>query len=99
MFDGECEDPEDDLSDWVLRHRSGIVARYRNTGECTAIELRTIERLWFDGLGLRGLARRENVSPAAISARIANLSRKAPEFATWWRIKNRRRNNSGRISQ
>jgi hypothetical protein len=75
----------------LLRRVSATVARYRNHGWCTPTELRTIEALWLDGVSLRELARREHVKPAAISARIEGLARKAPEFYRWWLLKHRRR--------
>jgi len=84
----------------VLRRRKAATfARYRLAGWCTAVELSTIDALWFEGVSLRQLSKREGVSPAAISDRIAGLRRKAPEFANWWRLKHytrqRRRLNVG----
>jgi hypothetical protein len=72
----------------LRRRQSATFTRYRLARWCTVIELSTIEALWFEGVSLRDLARREGVSPAAISSRIAGLSHKAPEFANWWRLKN-----------
>lgn len=73
----------------LLRRKSATMARYRNAGICTAIELITIEALWFGDLSLRALARHDGVTPAAIEARISGLARKAPEFVHWWQLKNR----------
>jgi hypothetical protein len=90
------DQPDSDLTAWVARHRSAALARYRNAGQCTEIELRTIEQLWLRGVGLRALARCEGVTPSAISERIAGLgAHKAPEFTNYWKLKNRRRRKQG----
>lgn len=73
--------------DELRRRKAAVMSRYRNCGLLTAPQLRTIEALWFAGLGLRELARREGVRPAAISSRLAGIHRVAPEFARWWRLK------------
>lgn len=85
----ESERPEEQKSSMcVLRRRqSAAFSRYRRQAWCTAIELRTIEAMWFGGLGTRQLARLEGVSPAAISDRVAGLWSKAPEFARWYRLR------------
>lgn len=75
----------------LRRRQSAAFALYRCDGWCTAVELATIEALWFEGLSLRGLARRDKVSPAAISDRISGLRHKAPHFWNWWRAKNQGR--------
>jgi hypothetical protein len=75
----------------LRRRQSACFARYRMGGCCTAVELWTIEALWFGGVSLRDLARRDGVSAAAISDRIARLMHKAPEFWNWWRLKHRTR--------
>jgi DNA-binding MarR family transcriptional regulator len=73
-----------------LRRRvAAEIARYRLSGEFTATEIRTIEALWQEGVGLRELARRESVAPQAVTERIARLERRAPRFYRWWRLKNR----------
>jgi len=72
-----------------LRRRvSATVARYRAESRCTDVELRTIEALWLDGLGLRQFARNEQVEAQAITGRINGLANKAPQFYRWWRLKN-----------
>lgn len=75
----------------LLRSKSAEVARYRTSGLCTEVELRTITALWIDGKGLRAHARDESVSPAAIEERIYGLRYKAVRFWVWWRAKNSRR--------
>jgi hypothetical protein len=70
------------------RRQSATMARYRRDEWCTETELRTIESLWIEGVSLRKLARREDVTPTAIGDRVARLSLKAPEFWNWWRLKN-----------
>jgi hypothetical protein len=90
--------PEQCMLAELLRRVSATMARYRNEGWCTPTELRTIEALWIDGVGLREFARRERVKPAAIGARIAGLVRKAPEFYRWWLLKHRRRRMARRDS-
>lgn len=74
----------------LRRRKAATFARYRLAGWCTVVELSTIEALWFEGLSLRQLAKREGVSPAAISDRIDGLrhAHKAQEFSNWWRLKN-----------
>ena len=57
----------------LRRRKAATFARYRLAGWCTAVELSTIDALWFEGVSLRQLAKREGVSPAAISDRIAGL--------------------------
>jgi hypothetical protein len=75
----------------LRRRKAATFARYRQAGWCTAVELSTIDALWFEGVTLRQLAKREGVSPAAISDRIVRLSHKAQEFSNWWRLKNHTR--------
>lgn len=72
------------------------IARYRNEGQCTPAQLRMIELMWVDGVGLREIARRDGVSPQAISWRIWHLRSRAPEFWNWWRLKNASRQNGRR---
>ena len=74
----------------LRRRKAATFARYRLAGWCTAVELSTIDALWFEGVSLRQLAKREGVTPAAISDRIAGLrhQHKAQEFSNWWRLKN-----------
>ena len=69
------------------RRQSAAFSRYRREKLCTAKDLRTIQSMWFDGLGLRGVARLEGVSPAAVADRIARLKLKAPEFWRWCRLR------------
>lgn len=72
-----------------LRRRvAKTIARYRNEGRCTAAQLRMIELMWVDGIGLREMGRRDGVAPQAISWRIWSLRSRAPEFWNWWRLKN-----------
>lgn len=75
----------------LRRRQSAALSRWRTEGLCTDVELRTIEALWLEGIGLRALARREGVAPAAIGCRLKGLTYKAPEFVRWWRLKNRLR--------
>ena len=84
----EIEPRPRDSAAWLRRRQSATFSRYRRDQRCTPIELRTIEALWFAGLALREVARREGVSPTAIAQRITGLQRKAPEFWNWWRLKN-----------
>jgi hypothetical protein len=71
----------------LRRRKSATFSRYRASGWFTPTELATTEALWFEGLSLRALARREGVAPSAISTRLAGLFHKAPEFSRWWRLK------------
>ena len=101
ILEGEHDDDRHQLSrlmesgSWLRRRQSAAFARYRLAGHCTQVELRTIEGLWFEGISLRALAGREQVSPAAIGARISGLRYKAPEFWNWWRVKNQHHRRSG----
>lgn len=73
-----------------LRRRvAAEIARYRMSGEFTPTEIRTVEALWQEGLGLRELARLDGVSAQAVLDRLQRLASKAPRFCRWWRIKNR----------
>lgn len=83
--------PEQSRLRALLRRKAAVMATYRNHEECTAIEISTIEALWYDGLSLRSLARRDGVSAAAIETRLHSISKKAPEFFRWWRLKQQHR--------
>jgi len=75
-----------------LRRRvAAEIARYRASGDFSEIEIRTIEALWREGIGLRELARREGVAPQAITDRLHRIGSKAPRFKRWWQLKNRLR--------
>jgi predicted DNA-binding protein YlxM (UPF0122 family) len=54
------------------------------SGNFTLTQLHTIRLLLIDQLSLREVARREGVTPAAISDRIESLREKAPKFYRWW---------------
>lgn len=75
----------------LRRRQAAAFARYRLDGLCSPAVLRTIEGLWFEELSLREVARREGVSPAAISDRVSRLRFKTPEFWLWWRLRHRTR--------
>jgi hypothetical protein len=62
-----------------------------DSGRFTLTELRTIRVLLLEGRSLREFARREQVTPAAISCRIDGLEFKAPQFFRWWAATHRRR--------
>jgi hypothetical protein len=103
----EIERVSDTDSEWrptnsslraLKRRQSATFSKYRRQAWCTELELATIDGLWNHGLSLRQLARRQRVSPAAISARISGLTKsgKAPEFTHWWRLRNRLLNQATR---
>jgi hypothetical protein len=87
IHDPRCRPQRSSLAA-LRRRKAATFARYRLAGWCTAVEVSTIDALWFEGVSLRQLAKRERVSPAAISDRIAGLRYKTPEFWNWWRLKN-----------
>ena len=80
--------PERSMLTELRRRVAAEIARYRMSGQFTETDLRTVEALWQDGMGLRELARRESVAPQAIAARLQRLQTKAPRFYRWWRLKN-----------
>ena len=67
------------------RHDYNLFRRYCAEGRCTPKQLHTIECLLIEGLSLRELAKLDGVSPQSITARIAGLAGRAPEFCRWWR--------------
>lgn len=80
----------------LVRRRAAAMARYRNSGELSADELRTIERLWVDGMSLRAHAREEGLTPATISFRVGRMGTRAVEFFNWWKIKHAPLRRGGR---
>jgi hypothetical protein len=80
------------LSPYILGRIRSLLADYQHSGRFTTAELRTMDALLYEGLTLRELAAREQVSDEAIRARLigrrgqGGLLKKALEFARWWRF-------------
>ena len=72
----------------IYRHHAAVFARYCADGRFSEKQLRTIERLYIDGMSLQQFARAEGVSPQAILARIEGLANRAYVFYCWWRSVN-----------
>jgi hypothetical protein len=82
----------------LRRQKANLLERYRREGQCTLTQLETIKALLLDGLSLQEHARRERVSPAAISSRIARLEKTASVFHRWWTACHRARRDAAKNS-
>jgi hypothetical protein len=76
----------------ALRRRvSAELARYREQGDLSDLELWLIEELWQNGKSLRQVARELGEDPQLVWYWIERLPYRAVRFYQWWKLKHRNR--------
>jgi hypothetical protein len=100
----EPEDPpvspssEEEVRTEMFRDILDALERYEQSGRFSTKELFAMWKTWLEGWTLERIGAAQGVSRQAIRERICGNRRgqggvlkKAPEFAAWWRYRNRKR--------